>query len=111
MKADNTLSNVVFPEPVPPDTNIFNFPLTPASRKPAISGDNDPNFIRFSMVRGVSEHLRIVMVEPQSAKGGIIAFTREPSFNLASTIGLESSILRPNGVTILSIILLTCSSS
>ena len=51
------------------------------SRKLLISGDNDPNFIRFSMVRGVSENLRIVMVEPQSAKGGIIAFTREPSFN------------------------------
>jgi len=40
---------------------------------------------------------------PLSASGGMIALTRLPSFNRASTSGLDSSIRRPIGATIRSI--------
>ena len=110
IKAESTLSNVVLPEPVPPDTRIFNLPLTAASRNSAISSESEPNCFKFSTESGFLENFLIVIVVPPNANGGIMALTREPSSSLASTIGFESSILRPKGVTILSIVLLTCSS-
>ena len=45
------------------------------------------------------ENLRIVRHGPRSASGGMMALTREPSFRRASTIGVDSSMRRPSGVT------------
>ena len=47
---------------------------------------------------------------PLSDKGGITALSLEPSSNLASTIGLDVSIVLPSGRTIFWIVLIICSS-
>ena len=55
-------------------------------------------------------NLRMVMLGPRIASGGMMAFTREPSLRRASTIGELSSIRRPSGVTMRSIAPLTARS-
>ncbi len=47
---------------------------------------------------------------PTNDIGGMTALTRDPSGNLASTYGLDSSIRLPRGATILSMMRITCSS-
>ena len=56
-------------------------------------------------------NLRMVMAGPFSDSGGMMAFTREPSGSLASTIAEDSSILRPTCATILSSVRRRCESS
>ena len=51
----------------------------------------------------------MVSVGPDTAKGAIMAFTREPSLRRASTSGTDSSIRRPSGATIRLITCTTCS--
>ena len=92
------------PEPVPPLMKMFFLPTTHFSRRFLICSLSDPYPIRFSMVSGTFENLRIVIQGPLRASGGIMAFTLEPSFSLASTSGELSSMRRPRGVTILWII-------
>ena len=111
IKLDSMFSRVVLPLPVPPQTTTLALALTQASKKPSIPKEADPKSIRFSARSGTLENLRMVMVGPLSAKGGMIAFTREPSFSLASTMGLASSQRRPIGVTIRLIKSSTCLSS
>ncbi len=48
---------------------------------------------------------------PSSAKGGMMALTRDPSGKRASTMGLDSSTRRPMRDTILSMMRIRCSSS
>ena len=86
---------VVFPEPVPPEIRILSSPFTAASMNFAICGEADLYSSRLSMVRLSTEKRRIETEGPSKAKGGIMAFTREPSTNRASTIGDASSIRRP----------------
>jgi hypothetical protein len=62
-----------------------------------------PRRMRSSGANARNENLRIVMTGPQSERGGMIAFTREPSGSLASTYGHDSSTLRPSGDTMRSI--------
>ena len=50
------------------------------------------------------------MTGPTSDSGAMIALTREPSGRRASTRGLDSSMRRPSGVMIRSMIRSTCSS-
>ena len=52
----------------------------------------------------------MVMTGPMSESGSMIALTREPSGRRASTRGLVSSMRRPMGVMIRSMIRSTCSS-
>ncbi len=52
----------------------------------------------------------MVMTGPISDSGGMIAFTREPSVRRASTIGLDSSMRRPIGEMIRSMMRMTWSS-
>src|SRR3990167_4975872 len=95
---------VVLPEPVPPEIIILRCCSTQVLRNFAISIDKLSYFSKSCMYRFFFANLRIVTVGPFSAKGGIIALTREPSGKRASTIGELSSIRRPNGATTLSII-------
>ena len=110
MNEDRTFRDVVLPEPVPPETKMFRRASMHARRKSNISGVAVPNRIRSSTVYGVCENLRTVMTGPISDSGAMIAFTREPSGRRASTRGLVSSMRRPSGVMIRSMIRRTCSS-
>ena len=102
----STFSIVVLPVPVPPETRMLSLPETQASRNAAAWWESVPNETRSSIVSGSFENLRIVSDGPVMARGGMIAFTREPSGSRASTIGLASSMRRPVWATIRSI---TCS--
>ncbi|MNL67017.1 hypothetical protein D3C87_1915660 [compost metagenome] len=53
----------------------------------------------------------MVMVEPVSARGGMMTLTREPSGRRASHMGELSSTRRPMGATIRSMTTLSCFSS
>ncbi len=89
MNDERTLSVVVLPEPVPPETKMFRRASTQALRKSNISGVAVPKRIRSSTVNGEAANFRIVMTGPTSESGGMIALTREPSVRRASTIGLR----------------------
>ena len=80
---------------------------TQALRKSNISGVAVPNLIRSSTVNGDAENFRTVTTGPMSDKGGMIALTRDPSVRRASTIGLDSSMRRPIGAMIRSIMRIT----
>ena len=92
MNCDSTFSNVVLPEPVPPETSMFILFTTAASKNSAISFVILPNPIKSSVESFLSANFRMVMDAPLTASGGMMAFTREPSGNRASTMGLASSI-------------------
>ena len=53
----------------------------------------------------------MVSVEPRTASGGMMAFTREPSGRRASTYGDDSSMRRPIRLMILSMMRSRCASS
>ena len=97
MNEDSTLSVVVLPEPVPPETKTFRRASTQAFRKSNISGVAVPKRMRSSTVNGEAANLRMVMTGPTRLSGGMMALTREPSVRRASTIGLDSSMRRPIG--------------
>ncbi len=111
MNDDSTLSVVVLPVPVLPDTMMLSRPRTQASRNSADCGVSEPNLIRSCTVSGSAENFRMVSDEPSMASGGITALTRLPSGRRASTIGLDSSTRRPTRETILSMIRRRCDSS
>lgn len=102
MKEDSTFSKVVLPEPVPPEIKMFSFARTAALKNVARPAVSVPNPTRSSAVNGSTANLRMVSTGPSMERGGMMALTREPSGSRASTIGLDSSTRRPNGVTILS---------
>ena len=60
---------------------------------------SEPNSMRFSTPSLREENLRMVRHGPRSARGGMMALTREPSLRRASTSGDDSSMRRPSGVT------------
>ena len=104
MNEDNTFRVVVLPEPVPPDTRIFNLAWTHAFKKSAISRLKVPNWIKFSTDITELANFLIVTHGPFKDNGGMMIFTRDPSAKRASTNGEASSILRPSGRRILSMI-------
>ena len=61
-------------------------------------------------MNGEAENFRIVITGPTRDSGGMMALTREPSVSRASTIGLDSSMRRPIGEMILSMMRMTWSS-
>ena len=63
------------------------------------------------MSKRSSRNFRIVSSGPESESGGMIAFTREPSGNRASTSGEDSSIRRPTWPTIFVMMRRRCESS
>ena len=110
MNDESTFRKVVLPEPVPPETKTLSRASMHARRNSNISGVDVPKPIRFWTVYGVCENLRTVMTGPISDSGAMIALTREPSGRRASTRGLVSSMRRPSGVMIRSMMRRTCSS-
>ena len=103
MNDDSTLSVVVLPVPVPPETMTLSRPTTQAceeaGRRAALSV---PKRMRSSTWNGSLENFRMVRNGPPMASGWITALTREPSGRRASTIGVASSMRRPTWPTILS---------
>ncbi len=111
MNDESTLSVVVFPAPVLPDTMTLRRPRTQASRNSTERSLRVPNAIRSSEVSGSAANFRMVSEDPSTASGGMTALTRLPSGRRASTIGLDSSTRRPMRDTILSIVRRTWASS
>jgi hypothetical protein len=110
MNEDSTLSSVVLPVPVPPEMMMLSLASTQAFSSSAISGVSVPKRMRSPTLRGSLANLRIVSDEPLNARGGMIAFTRDPSSSRASTSGDDSSMRRPTRPTIRSMTRLRCSS-
>ncbi len=108
MKAQTTFRSVVFPEPVPPLITMFWRCLTASSKNCAICRVSVPKETRSSIVNGSEANFLMVSVGPVSARGDMIALTREPSGRRASTMGLDSSMRRPIGEMILRMMLVTC---
>ena len=94
----SALRNVVFPEEVAPLTTRLARWRTSATRS-ATTGSGA------KAERGTppAAKRRMARQGPSTATGGITAWTREPSANRASTIGLLRSTRRPSGATIRSI--------
>src|SRR4051794_16831413 len=95
MNRDNVFSNVVLPEPDPPDTTMFNRASVHPLRKLNMPGVKVSFFNNSSTVSNFLPKRRMERMGPINERGGITAQTREPSFNRASTMGDESSIRRP----------------
>ena len=99
-----TLSSVVLPDDVPPDTSMLHRCSTHARSSATADGVSDRQRIRSSDVTWDVGNLRMVMHGPLTASGSMIAFTRDPSRRRASTSGCDRSIRRPSGATIRSTI-------
>ena len=111
MKLDSTFSSVVLPAPVPPDTMTFRRQAMVACRKSSIGCVSALSVTRSSAFSRSAGKRRIDSSGPSTASGGMMAFTREPSGNRASTIGLDSSMRRPTLLTMRSMICSRCASS
>ena len=103
-------SMVVLPVPVPPLIMILRRDSTARINTSRQASVIEPFSISCWADRWLPVNLRILMVGPSRASGGMIALTREPSGNLASTIGLASSRRRPNGASMRRITRVTWSS-
>src|SRR5581483_1155828 len=99
INADSTLSSVVFPAPVPPETTIFNRAATQACSRSRIPSVRDRFRTRSRSVSASRPNRRIERSGPSTATGGMTALTREPSGKRASTMGEDSSIRRPTRET------------
>ena len=103
--------NVVLPAPVPPEIRMLMRPAPPPTAPRSISGEMLFNSSSASAVSGPVPKRRMESAGPSSASGGMMAFTREPSGRRASTIGEDSSMRRPTGETMRSMICIRCRSS
>ena len=111
MNDDRMLSSVVFPEPVPPETRMFNRARTHERRNVISSGLAEWKRLTTSVGPHFSlVNLRMVRHGPLSAIGGMTTLTREPSLRRASQIGVDSSTLRPTRLTMRSITCRICRS-
>ncbi len=110
-KEESTLRKVVLPEPVPPLTMQLSRASTAALRNSITGAGTAPILIRSSVVRRFLPNRRIVIDAPSIATGSMIALTREPSGSRASTIGDDSSMRRPSGVMMRSMINRSCCAS
>jgi hypothetical protein len=109
--ADSAFRNVVFPEPVPPETSTLSSASTQRQRKSAASCASVPSCTSSSMSKRSWRNFRIVSSGPESESGGMIALTRDPSGSRASTSGDDSSIRRPTWPTIFVMIRRRCDES
>ena len=110
MNCDSTLRKVVLPEPVPPEITMLRRASTQAFRNSTASGVIVPYSTSCSTVIGILANFRMVSIGPTREMGGMTAFTREPSGRRASTYGLDSSMRRPSGATMRSMMRITWSS-
>ncbi len=93
--AESAFSAVVLPEPVPPEIRMFRSDSTLLQRNLAACSVIVPSLISSSRSNLSFAKRRIVSRGPESERGGMMAFTREPSGRRASTIGDDSSMRRP----------------
>ena len=82
-------SSVVLPEPVPPEIRMLRRPRPAIFSTVAMSGEMLPCRAITSSVISFLENLRIEMVGPSMASGGMMMLTRLPSLRRASTSGVE----------------------
>ena len=94
INCDNAFKNVVFPEPVPPETKMLYPESTSTFKNSAASSVIAPNRIRSSITNGCSGNLRIEIAEPSIAIGCNTIFTLEPFARRVSTIGDASFTIR-----------------
>ena len=99
---ERTFNSVVFPAPVPPEIKTFRRACTAPNKRSSMGSVRVSFPRRSSPVRTSSLNRRMERWGPSTASGGMMAFTRELSGSLASTMGEESSIRRPTPETILS---------
>lgn len=96
MNCVSVFSVVVFPDPVPPAIMMFDgftpHPSITSHRNAASSYVSVLFSIRSIIVSGSFLNFRIVSVGPSALMGGIVAFIRLPSSNLASSSGVCLSI-------------------
>ena len=98
-KDDRTLSSVVLPVPVPPETSTLRPPSTAPLSTVAIDSVRVLSAIRSATWKGSWENLRMVRIGPSNDSGGTMALTRDPSARRASTMGEDSSMRRPTWPT------------
>ncbi|CNI23133.1 Uncharacterised protein [Yersinia enterocolitica] len=91
---DNALSNVVLPEPVPPEIITLTRQLAAIMRKLAISLLMAPISTKSSNFRLLLLNFRIESTVPSNAIGLIATLIRLPSIKRASASGRPSSIRR-----------------
>ena len=99
MTAARTLSRVVLPVPVAPDTAMAIPAATMASSSLAVAASRA---FRSTRSRSWSRRLakvRIVTTGPSGASGGSTAWNRSPPGRRASTQGRDSSTRSPSGAT------------
>ena len=99
------------PEPVPPEIRMLRRQRPAIFRTVAMSGEMLPCRAITSRVISFLENLRIEMVGPSMASGGMMMLTRLPSLRRASTSGVDSSTRRPTSVTMRVATCSTCGSS
>lgn len=97
---DTQFRSVVFPDPVPPAIKIFFFIRTQKSMNLDASRLIEFFSIMSWNVSFFFENFRMVIVGPLRANGGSMTLTLDPSASRASTMGEDSSTLRPSGPTI-----------
>ena len=102
---------VVLPEPVPPEMRMLRSAWMLWQRNFAASLLTVPRLVSSSSPKRSFANRRIVRSGPERDRGGMIAFTRDPSGSRASTIGDDSSMRRPIWPTIFVMILRNCESS
>src|SRR2546427_11517856 len=96
MNDDRMLSNVVLPEPVPPETRMFRRARTHERKKVMSSGLDERNRLTTSACPHFSlANFRIVRQGPLSAIGGEATLAHEPCLGRASHIGVDSAARRP----------------
>ena len=108
---ESTFNKVVLPAPVPPEIKIFSLPFTMEDNNSSMGSVRVLFSIILRAVRGSRPNRRIERQGPSMAKGGMMAFTREPSARRASTIGDDSSTRRPTLDTMRSMICIRWESS
>ncbi len=84
---------------VPPLINTFRRSSTNPRMRSASSLEIAPRAIRSSNRKGDAPKRRIVISAPSTAIGGRTTLTRDPSGRRASTIGVASSMRRPQAAT------------
>ena len=86
---DRALSNVVLPEPVPPEIRMLSRQRAAIFSSVAIAGEMLPFCAMMSRVIVFLENLRIEIEAPSIASGGMMMLTRLPSARRASTSGRD----------------------
>ena len=96
MKPESAPSNVVLPEPVPPEITMGQRACTAAQRKSAMAADSAPTPSRSSMLSMPSENVRTLSAGPSGEMGGTTYVARAlPPGSIAHPMACVSSQRMP----------------